>query len=70
MELVYTHTASSKHVLVITMGEASNLSTAAMNPRVDRQQYLATYSQADESMFSSQENFGKILEAEFNAGSC
>ena len=52
------------------MGEASNLSTAAMNPRVGRQQYLATYSQADESMFSTQENFGKILEAEFNAGSC
>ena len=42
------------------MGEASHLSTAAMNPRVDRQQYLATYSQADESVFHSRkfwENF-------------
>ena len=30
--------------------------------------YLVTYSQADESKFSTRENFGKMLEAEFNAG--
>ena len=41
------------------MGEPSNLSTAAMNPRVGRRQYLVTY---------SRESFGKMLEAEFNAG--
>ena len=52
------------------MGEPSNLGTAAMNPRVGRQQYFATYSQADESTFSTEENFGKILQAEFNSGSC
>ena len=50
------------------MGEPSNLSTAAMNPRVGRRQYLVTYSQADESKFSTRESFGKMLEAEFNAG--
>ena len=50
------------------MGEPSNLSTAAMNPRVGRQQYLVTYSQADESKFSTRESFGKVLQEEFNAG--
>ena len=40
-----------------------------MNPRVGRRQYLVTYSRADESMFSTRESFGKMLEAEFNAGS-
>ena len=50
------------------MGEPSNVSAAAMNPRVNRGQYLVTYSQADESKFSTWESFGKILEAEFNAG--
>ena len=59
---------SSNHILVITMGEPSNLSTVAMNPRVGRRQYLVTYSQADESKFSTRESFGKMLEAEFNAG--
>ena len=39
-----------------------------MNPDVGRRQYLATYSQVDESKFSTWENFGKMLEAEFNAG--
>ena len=39
-----------------------------MNPDVGRGQYLATYSQVDESKFSTWENFGKMLEAEFNAG--
>ena len=50
------------------MGKPSNLSTAAMNPCVGRRQYLVTYSQADESKFSTRESFGKMLEAEFNAG--
>ena len=50
------------------MDEPSNASTAAMNPHVGRRQYLVTYSQADESKFSTLESFGKILEAEFNAG--
>ena len=50
------------------MGEPSNVSTAAMNPCAGRQQYLVTYSQADESKFSTWESFGKMLEAEFNAG--
>ena len=49
------------------MGEPSNLSTAAMNPGASRRQYLGTYSQADESKFSTRESFGKMLEAEFNA---
>ena len=35
------------------MGKRSNLSIAAMNPRVGRHQYLVTYSQADESKFST-----------------
>ena len=35
------------------MGEPSNVSTAAMNPCAGRQQYLVTYSQADESKFST-----------------
>ena len=50
------------------MGEPSNVSTAVMNPGVGRRQYLVTYSQADESKFSTRESFGKMLEAEFNAG--
>ena len=37
-----------------------------MNPRASRGQYLVTYSQADE--FSFWESFGKMLNAEFNAG--
>ena len=49
------------------MGELSDVSAAAMNPRVGRRQYLVTYSQANESKFSILENFGKLLEAEFNA---
>ena len=35
-------------------------------PRVSRRQYLITYTQADESKFSTRERFGKMLEAEFN----
>ena len=69
MQLVYTHIAFSNHILVITTGEPSNLSNATMNPRVDRRQYLVTYSQADESKFFTRKSFGKMLEAEFNAGS-
>ena len=65
MQLVYTHIASSNHILVITTGEPSNLSTATKNTRVDRRQYSVTYYQADESKFST---FGKMLEVEFNAG--
>ena len=49
------------------MGETSNLSTAAMNPCVGRRKYLVTYSQADESKFSTRESFGKMLEAKSNA---
>ena len=49
------------------MGEPSNLSTAAMNSRVRRGQYLVTFSQANESEFSTRERFGKMLQAEFNA---
>ena len=69
MQLVYTHIAFSNHILVITIGEPSNLSNATMNPRVDRRQYLVTYSQADESKFFNRKSFGKMIEAEFNAGS-
>ena len=50
------------------MGTPSNVSTAAINTCVGRRQYLVTYSQADESKFSTREIFGKMLEAEFNAG--
>ena len=50
------------------MGEPSNLSPAAMSPRLGRQQYLVTYSQADESKSSTRESFGKVLQEEFNAG--
>ena len=50
------------------MGKPSNLSTATMNPCAGRRQYLANYSQDDDSKFSTQESFGKMLEAEFNAG--
>ena len=39
---------------------------AAINPRVDRRQYLVTYFQADQSTFSTRESFGEMLEAEFN----
>ena len=59
MRLVYTYIASSTHILVITMGEPSNFSTAEMNPRAGRRQYLVTYSQADESTFSTRESFRK-----------
>ena len=59
MQLVYTYIASSNHILVITMGEPSNISTAAMNPRVARRQYLVTYSQADGSKLSTRKSFGK-----------
>ena len=38
-----------------------------MNPRVGRRQYLVTYSQADESKFSTREIFGKMSETELNA---
>ena len=38
-----------------------------MNPSVICQQYLVTYSQADGSTFFTSENFGKMLNAEFNA---
>ena len=50
------------------MGESSNVSTAAKNLRLSPWQYLVTYSQADVSKFSTRESFGKMLEAEFNAG--
>ena len=50
------------------MSKPSNASNAAMNPCVGRRQYLATYSQADESKFSTPESLGEMLEAEFNAG--
>ena len=50
------------------MGKPSTLSTAAMNLRVDHRQYLVTYSQADESKFSTRQSFRKMLEVEFNAG--
>ena len=63
-----THTASSNHILLIITDEPSNVSGAAMNPRVGRRQYLVTYSEADESKFFTRESFGKMLEAEFNAG--
>ena len=59
---------NSIFILVITAAEPSNLSTAAMNPDVGRWQYLATYSQVDESKFSTPQSFGKMLKAEFNAG--
>ena len=68
MQLVYAYTASSNHILVITMGEPSIVSTAVMNTRVGRQQYLVTYSQSDEFTFSARESFGEMLEAEFNHG--
>ena len=42
--MVYTYIASSNHILVITLGEQSNVSTTAMNLRVGCQQYLVTYS--------------------------
>ena len=66
--MVYTYIVSPNHSLVIKMGEPSNVSTAAINPRVGRRQYLVTYFQAGESNFSTQENFGEMLEAELNAG--
>ena len=68
VQWVYAYIASSNHILVITMGEASNVSTAAINLRVDCRQYLVTYSQADESKFSTQESFEEMLYADFNAG--
>ena len=60
MQLVHTYIASSNHILVITVGEPSNVSAAAMNPRVSRQQYLVIYPQPDESKFSTRESFGKM----------
>ena len=42
------------------MSEPSNFSAAEMNPRVSRRQYLITYSQADESTFSTRESFRKF----------
>ena len=68
MQLAYTHITSSNHILVITMGEPSNLSIATMNPRVGSRKYLVTYFQVDESKFSTRESFGKMLEAEFGLG--
>ena len=50
------------------MGETCNFSTAAMNPHVGLRQYLVTYSQVYDSKFFTRESFGKMLEAEFNAG--
>ena len=50
------------------MGEASKVSTTAMNPRVGLQKYLVTYSQGDECMFSIWENVRKMLETKFNGG--
>ena len=50
------------------MGKPFNYSTAAMNSCFSCQQYLVTYSQADESKFTTTESFGKMLEAEFNTG--
>ena len=49
------------------MGEPPSLSTAAMNSCVGRQRFLVSYSQADEYKFSTRENFGIMLEVEFNA---
>ena len=63
MQLVYKYIASSNNILVIRMGESSNVTTTAMNPRVGRRQYLVTYSQPDEFKFSSRESFGEMLEA-------
>ena len=45
----YIHTASSNHILVIAIGEPSNISAAEINSHVDRRQYLVTYCQAHES---------------------
>ena len=64
---MYTYIGTSNHILVITMGEPSNVS-AAINPRVCCQQYLVFYSQADESKFSTSESFGVMLKANLNAG--
>ena len=66
MQLVYTHIASSNHILVIAIDEPSKLSSAIMNPRVGGWQYLVTYSQAHDSKFSTEESFGKMLEAGSN----
>ena len=41
----------------------------SLNPLVGRRQYLVTYSQADEKVFSTRESFGLMLEDQFNAGS-
>ena len=60
MQLVHTYIASSNHILVITVGEPSNVSAAAMNPCLSRQQYLVIYYQPDESKFSTRESFGKM----------
>ena len=50
------------------MGEPSNISIAAINSHVSRRQYLVSFSQADESKFSTRESFGEVLEAVFNEG--
>ena len=47
------------------MGVPSNVSTAAMNLRVGRRQYLVTYSQADESTFFTRESFGENVKGRF-----
>ena len=57
--------ASLNHISVITVGDSSIASTAAVNPCVGRWQYLVIYSQAFESTFFTQETFKKMLEAEF-----
>ena len=67
MKLLYSYIASSNHILVITMGEPPNPSTAAMNSCVGRRKFLVSYSQADEYKFSTRESFGIMLEVEFNA---
>ena len=41
---VYPYIASSNHILVITMDETSNVSTAAMYPRVGHRQYIVFHS--------------------------
>ena len=67
MQLLFTHNASSNHILVITVVEPSNLSTATKNTCAGHRQYLVTYSQADESKLSTGESFVKMLEGEFKS---
>lgn len=49
------------------MCEASNISAVKMNSFVGSGEYLVTYSQADESKFSTRKCFQEMLEAEINA---